>query len=97
MRIAWEMEHQWTKSVVSKEGSKLRFRWFVVLAAAIVLDVGAALPVAQAVSESGKDCIYIDVNGSPYYAPCSGNEVVPSGIPPASPAECVPVPGIPCP
>ena len=74
----------------------MRFRWFVVLAAATVLDAGVVVPVAQVLSETGDDCIYIDVNGSPYYAPCSGSEVVPSGVPDASQPECVPVPGIPC-
>jgi len=73
-------------------------RWFLVTIAALALYAGAGVPIAQAGGEGGKSdtCIYIDVNGSPYYAPCSGDEVVPSGIPDASQPECVPSP-YPCP
>ena len=75
----------------------LRFRWFVVLAAAIVWGGGTAVPVAQAVPKTGDDCVYIDGNGQVYKAPCSANEVVTSDIPDPPKPSCVPVPGIPCP
>lgn len=77
----------------------MRSRWFVVLVATIMAHVGAATPIAQAgihIADTTEVCIFLDVNGSPYYAPCNGDEVEPPGIPPASPPECVPSPD-PCP
>ncbi len=68
--------------------------WMVVIAAAALLNAGLAAPVAAA--DRGNDCIYIDSTGSPYTGPCNGSETTLPPVPPASPPQCVPAPGMPC-